>query len=164
MTTAIDSVELTRVGPGTVMGQLMREYWIPAVMGSEVTRGGPPLRTIIDSGIHVGAGSDSAQISTLDPWNMIYYMVTGKNAGGNLVNAGQQITREEAIRLYTVANGWFLKEENELGSIEEGKFGDVVVLSDDYFNPSRVPDEAIRKLHSVLTVVDGKVVFDALSR
>jgi predicted amidohydrolase YtcJ len=124
--------------------------------------GGPPLRTIIDSGIHVGAGSDSAQISTLDPWNMIYYMVTGKNAAGLLVNAGQQITREEAIRLYTVNNGWFLKEEDKLGSIEEGKFGDVVVLSDDYFNPSRVPDESIRKLHSVLTVVDGKVVHNLL--
>ena len=124
--------------------------------------GGPPLRTIIDSGIHVGAGSDSAQISTLNPWNMIYYMVTGKNAAGKLVNAGQQITREEAIRLYTVANGWFLKEEDKLGSIEEGKLGDVVVLSDDYFDEFRVPD--VRKIHSVLTVVDGKVVHNQLGR
>ena len=128
------------------------------------TSGGPPLRMILDSGIHVGAGSDSAQISTLNPWNMIYYMVTGKNAAGKLVNGGQQITREEAIRLYTVANGWFLKEEANLGSLEEGKFGDVVVLSDDYFNVLRVPDELIRKLHSVLTVVDGKVVYNLLGR
>jgi len=126
--------------------------------------GGPPLRTIIDSGIHVGAGSDSAQISTLDPWNMIYYMVTGKNVAGKLVNAGQQITREEAIRLYTVENGWFLKEEAKLGSIEEGKLGDVVVLSDDYFDQLRVPDESLRELHSVLTVVDGKVVHNLLGR
>jgi predicted amidohydrolase YtcJ len=128
------------------------------------TQGGPPLRMILDSGVRVGAGSDSAQISTLNPWNMIYYMVTGKNVVGNLVNAGQQITREEAIRLYTVANGWFLREEDKLGSIEEGKLGDVVVLSDDYFNPSRVPDDRIRKLHSVLTIVDGKVVHNLLDR
>jgi predicted amidohydrolase YtcJ len=128
------------------------------------TSGGPPLRMIIDSGIRVGAGSDSAQISTLNPWNMIYYMVTGKNVAGRLVNNGQQITREEAIRLYTVANGWFLKEEAKLGSIEEGKLGDVVVLSHDYFDQLRVPDESIRKLHSVLTVVDGKVVHNLLSR
>jgi predicted amidohydrolase YtcJ len=128
------------------------------------TSGGPPLRMIIDSGIHVGAGSDSAQISTLNPWNMIYYMVTGKNVAGKLVNGGQQITREEAIRLYTVNNGWFLKEEAKLGSIEEGKLGDVVVLSDDYFNPLRVPDESIRKLHSVLTVIDGKVVHNQFRR
>jgi predicted amidohydrolase YtcJ len=126
--------------------------------------GGPPLRTIIDSGIHVGAGSDSAQISTLYPWNMIYYMVTGKNVAGKLVNGGQQITREEAIRLYTVNNGWFLKEEANLGSIEVGKFGDVVVLSDDYFNVVKVPDDSIRKLHSVLTVVDGKVVHNQLGK
>jgi predicted amidohydrolase YtcJ len=93
---------------------------------------------------------------------MIYYMVTGKNAAGKLVNAGQQITREEAIRLYTVANGWFLKEEDKLGSIEEGKLGDVVVLSDDYFNEALVPD--VRIIHSVLTVVDGKVVYSLLGR
>jgi predicted amidohydrolase YtcJ len=126
--------------------------------------GGPPLRTILDSGVRVGAGSDSAQISTLNPWNMIYYMVTGKNVVGKLVNNGQQITREEAIRLYTVANGWFLREEDKLGSIEEGKLGDVVVLSEDYFDKFRVPDERIRKLHSVLTIVDGKVVHDLLDR
>ena len=125
------------------------------------TLGGPPLRMILDSGVRVGAGSDSAQISTLNPWNMIYYMTTGKNAAGKLVNGGQQITREEAIRLYTVNNGWFLKEEANLGSIEVGKFGDVVVLSDDYF---KVPDEMIRKLHPVLTIVDGKVVYNLLGR
>ena len=83
---------------------------------------------------------------------------------GKLVNGGQQITREEAIRLYTVANGWFLREEDKLGSIEEGKLGDVVVLSEDYFNRHRVPDERIRKLHSVLTIVDGKVVHNLLGR
>jgi len=124
--------------------------------------GGPPLRTIVDSGIHVGAGSDSAQISTLDPWLMIYYMVTGKNAAGVLVNAGQQLTRMEAIRLYTVENGWFLHEEDKLGSIEPGKLGDLVVLSEDYFDASKVSDEGIKKLKSVMTVVDGKVVYDQL--
>jgi len=58
------------------------------------TAGGPPLRTIVDSGAIVGAGSDSAQISTLNPWNMIYYMVTGKNVAHILVNAGQLLTRQ----------------------------------------------------------------------
>src|SRR5262249_6334970 len=60
---------------------------------------GPPLRTLIDSGVALGAGSDSAQISTLDPWPLIYYMVTEKNSSGAMVNSGQQITRLEAIRL-----------------------------------------------------------------
>jgi predicted amidohydrolase YtcJ len=123
---------------------------------------GPPLRMILDSGIHAGAGSDSAQISTLNPWLIIYYMVTGKNSSGVLINDKQQVTRAEALRLYTVENGWFLREENQLGSIEVGKLGDLIALSDDYFDPAKVPDEAIKKLRSVLTVVDGKVVYEDL--
>ena len=122
---------------------------------------GPPLRTIVDSGIHVGAGSDSAQISTLDPWLMIYYMVTGKNSSGVLINQGQTLTRMEALRLYTAENGWFLHEEDKVGSIEPGKLGDLVVLSGDYFSAAKVTDEGIKKLKSVMTVVDGKVVYDA---
>jgi len=126
-------------------------------------RGGPPLRTLVDSGIKLGAGSDSAQISTLDPWLVISYMVTGKALDGSLINAGQQLTRMEALRLYTAENGWFLKEESTIGTIEPGRLGDLVVLSDDYFDPKRVPDEAIRKLKSVLTVVDGKVVHNTMN-
>ncbi len=124
---------------------------------------GPPMRTIVDSGIHVGAGSDSAQISTLDPWLMIYYMVTGKNAAGILINAGQTLTRMEALRLYTANNGWFFREEDKLGSIEAGKLADVVVLSDDFLDPAKVPDEAIKRVKSVLTVVGGQVVYDKLN-
>ena len=123
---------------------------------------GPPMRMIVDSGIHVGAGSDAAQISTLDPWLMIYYMVTGKNAAGELINPGQTLTRMEALRLYTADNGWFLREEDRLGSIEAGKLADIVVLSDDFLDPAKVPDEAIKRVKSALTVVGGQVVYDAL--
>jgi len=123
---------------------------------------GPPLRMIVDSGIHVGAGSDAAQISTLDPWLMIYYMVTGKNAAGTLINAGQTLTRAEALRLYTANNGWFFHEEDQLGSIEPGKLGDLVVLSDDFLDPAKVPDEQIKRISSMLTVVGGRIVHDAL--
>ncbi len=122
---------------------------------------GPPLRTILESGIKAGAGSDSAQISTLNPWLIISYMVTGRNAAGQLINDGQQISRMDALRLYTRENGWFFHEEETLGTIEAGKLGDLVVLSEDYSNPASVPDEAIRRIRSVLTIVDGKVVHDA---
>jgi len=122
--------------------------------------GGPPFRMILDSGVHMGVGSDAAQVTTLSPWAMMSYMVTGRNAGGELVNQGQQITREEALRLYTAENGWFFREESQLGSIEPGKLADLIALSDDYFDPQRVPDANIRLITSVLTVVDGKVVYD----
>ena len=125
--------------------------------------GGPPFRMILDSGIHMGVGSDAGQVTTLSPWAMISYMVTGRNAGGELVNQGQQITRDEALRLYTAENGWFFKEEDKLGSIEVGKLGDLAVLSADFFDPSRVPDDQIRRITSALTVVDGKVVHNTLT-
>jgi predicted amidohydrolase YtcJ len=124
---------------------------------------GPPMRMILDSGIHVGAGSDAAQISTLDPWLMIYYMVTGKNAAGIVINPGQTLSRSEALRLYTANNGWFFREEDRLGSMEPGKLGDVVVLSDDFLDPAKVPDEAIKRVKSVLTVVGGQIVYDKLN-
>jgi hypothetical protein len=117
---------------------------------------------IVDSGIHVGGGSDAANVTAINPWLMIYYMVTGRNSAGELVNAGQQITRDEALRLYTANNAWFFHEEDKLGSIETGKLADLVVLSDDYFDPKKVSDEGIRKLRSVLTVVDGQVVHDSM--
>ena len=104
---------------------------------------------ILDSGVRMGVGSDAGQVTAMNPWAMISYMVTGRNAGGELVNQGQQITREEALRLYTVENGWFFNEEDKLGSIEAGKLGDLVVLSDDYFDAQRVPDDRIRLVKSV---------------
>jgi predicted amidohydrolase YtcJ len=93
---------------------------------------------------------------------MIYYMVTGRNSSGVLINDKQQLTRAEALRLYTAENGWFFHEEKNIGSIEVGKLGDVVALSDDYFDPKKVPDEAIKQLKSVLTVVGGQVMYDKL--
>jgi hypothetical protein len=81
-----------------------------------------------------------------------------------LINQGQTLTRMEALRLYTSENGWFLREENTLGTIEPGRLGDLVVLSGDYFDPAKVTDEGIKKLKSVLTVVDGKVVHDETAR
>jgi predicted amidohydrolase YtcJ len=123
---------------------------------------GPPYRSILESGIHAGAGSDAGDISVLDPWFEIYYMVTGKDCTGALINSGEQVTREQALRMYTVDNGWFFHEENELGSIETGKLGDLAVLSDDYFDRKAVPDETIKQLNSVLTVVGGRIVHDNL--
>jgi predicted amidohydrolase YtcJ len=118
---------------------------------------GPPFRMIVDNGIHVGMSSDGMQIATMNPWINMYYAVTGMNARQVLINGGQQIKREEVLKLYTANNGWFLREEDRLGSIETGRLGDLVVLSDDYFT---VPDERIKKVRSVLTVVAGKIVHD----
>lgn len=63
-------------------------------------------------------------------------------------------------RQHVLINGaWFSHDEDKLGSIEVGKLGDVVVLSDDFLDPARVPDEAIKRLTSVLTIVGGCIVY-----
>ena len=118
----------------------------------------PPFRSIVDSGIPTGGGSDGARIATMNPWPMIYYMVTGRNAAGRMINPGQTLTRAEALRLWTAANGWFTFEEDKVGSIEPGKLADLVVLSRDFLDPAQVPDEDIRKLTSLMTMVGGRVV------
>ena len=65
--------------------------------------------------------------------------------------------------MYTANQGWFTREEDTLGSIEVGKLADIVVLSDDFSDARKVPDAAIKRLHSVLTIVGGRVVDDALT-
>jgi predicted amidohydrolase YtcJ len=119
---------------------------------------GSPFRMVLESGIRAGMHSDSVHISPLNPWLHIYYAVTGVNALGQLINDGQQISRQDALRLYTRDNGWFMRMEDKLGSIEPGKLADLAVLSDDYL---KVTDEQLKRIRSVMTVVDGKIVHDA---
>jgi hypothetical protein len=95
----------------------------------------------------------------MNPWIGIYYVVTGKNARGELINEGQTLDRDAALELYTAANGWFLNEEDLLGTLEPGKYADLAVLSADYFDSDAVSDEELKGLRSVLTVVGGEIVF-----
>jgi predicted amidohydrolase YtcJ len=118
--------------------------------------GGPPFRRIVDSGIRTGVGTDSTNVAALDPWSSLFYMTTGRNVAGNLTNTGQQISRVEALRMYTQGAAWFSFDEHHVGSIEVGKYADLAVLNQDYLT---VPDAMIRKIESVLTFVAGKVVY-----
>jgi predicted amidohydrolase YtcJ len=120
-----------------------------------------PLRAILESGVHFGYGSDGGSVAPLAPWLHMYYMVTGKNAAGVVVNPGQTLTRLQALRAFTIDNAWFTGDEDKLGSIEVGKFGDVAILGDDFLDPARVPDDAIKHLSSVMTILGGKIVFDS---
>ena len=116
---------------------------------------GAPFRRIVDHGIQAGIHGDGVHIAPLNPWPHIYFAVTGVNSFGNKVNGDQQITRQEALRLFTRGNSWFLRMEDRIGTIEPGKLADLTVLDRDYF---AVPEADIKKIRSVLTVVDGKIV------
>jgi predicted amidohydrolase YtcJ len=117
--------------------------------------GGPPFRRIVDSGIRAGVGTDSTNVSALDPWLSLFYMTTGRNLAGMLTNDTQQISRLEALRLYTEGAAWFSFDDRQVGSITEGKYADLAVLSEDYLT---VPDQRFRKIESVLTLLGGRVV------
>ena len=106
----------------------------------------------------IGVIPDGVHIAPLNPWLHIYYATTGLNSFGQQVNAGQQLSRLEALRAFTMGNAWFMKMEDKIGSIERGKLGDLLVLDRDYF---AVSDEDIKKVKPVLTVVGGKVVHDS---
>ncbi|HLG59182.1 MAG TPA: amidohydrolase family protein [Vicinamibacterales bacterium] len=120
--------------------------------------GGPPFRRIVDSGIRAGVGTDSTNVSALDPWLSLFYMTTGRNLAGVLTNDGQQISRVDALRLYTEGAAWFSFDDHHVGSFVEGKYADLAVLSHDYLT---VPEQTIRKIESVLTLLGGKTVYAA---
>ena len=61
---------------------------------------------IVANGINAGMSSDGMQIAPMNPWIHMYYAVTGKNARGEVINGGQQITRQEVLSLYTRQNKW----------------------------------------------------------
>src|SRR5258706_15675261 len=86
----------------------------------------PPFRMIVDAsrgtdGIHAGMSSDGMQIAPMNPWIHMYFATTGISSRGAQINPSQQITRQEVLSLYTRQNGWFLREEDDLGTIEPGK-------------------------------------------
>jgi predicted amidohydrolase YtcJ len=136
--------------------QMAGYRWVTSSDPNQVA--GPPFRTIVDHGIQVGLHGDGVHIAPLNPWPHIYYATTGVNSFGDPVNPGQQLTRAEALSLFTRSNSWFLRMEDRIGSIEPGKLADLVVLDRDYFT---VPDVEIKEIRSVLTIVAGRVVHDA---
>jgi len=144
---------LRALGCGVEMGAFR---WVTSSDPKVVA--GPPFRTIVDHGIQVGIHGDGVHIAPLNPWLHIYYATTGVNSFGDQVNPGQQLNRAEALRLFTRSNSWFLRMEDKIGSVEPGKLADLAVLDRDYFT---VPDAEIKKVRSVLTIVDGKIVHES---
>jgi len=117
----------------------------------------PPFRRIQDSGIVWGLGSDATAVTTSDPFYTLGFAVTGKMVGGKKVNR-QSITREEALIAHTRSNAYILFQEGNLGSLQNGKYADLLVLDRDYL---KVPADQIKDIKPVITMVGGKVVYEA---
>jgi hypothetical protein len=110
-------------------------------------------------GVPVGAGTDATRVANYNPFNSLYWLVSGKTLGGlELYPEKNRMSRMEALRLYTEGSSWFSHEVGKKGKIAVGQLADLVVLAEDYFS---VPEERIKSLESVLTIVDGKPVYGA---
>jgi predicted amidohydrolase YtcJ len=120
----------------------------------------PPFRRIQDSGIHWGLGSDATAVTTSNPFYTLSLAVTGRMVGGRKVNR-QTITREEALIAHTRSNAVFLFREGNLGSLAPGKYADLLVLDRDYLT---VPEDEIKDLRPLLTMVGGRIVHDAMPK
>jgi len=120
----------------------------------------PPFRRIQDSGIHWGLGSDATAVTTSNPFYTLSLAVTGRMVGGRKVNR-QTITREEALIAHTRSNAVFLFQEGNLGSLAPGKYADLLVLDRDYLT---VPEDEIKDLRPLLTMVGGRIVHDAMPK
>jgi predicted amidohydrolase YtcJ len=114
-----------------------------------------PVKTLLDLGIKVHfEGSDGSN----HPMKIIKYAVTRTNDNGKVIGPEQAIDKAIALRMITSYGARFIDEEDDLGSLEPGKWADLVVLNGDYM---AVPDNEIDKLDIDLTYVAGKLKYDA---
>jgi predicted amidohydrolase YtcJ len=127
--------------------------------GADAARAAPPVREMLRRGIPVGAGTDGTRVSSYNPWLSLYWLASGKTVGGTqLSDEPNRLRREEALRLWTVGSAWFSGEEKLKGRIAPGQYADFAILSADYL---AVPEEEIKQIESLLTVVGGDPVFAA---
>src|SRR4029077_15069494 len=134
------------------------EYFIDRY-GAKAAQQTPPIKKMLQMGIPVGAGTDATRVASYNPWVSLYWMAAGRTVGGTLLySEANRLDRLEALRRFTLGSAWFSGEEDKKGAIAPGYLADLAVLSADYLT---VAEEEIKGIESVLTVVDGKIVYGA---
>lgn len=124
--------------------------------GAEKTQQTPPIKKILDAGIPVGMGTDATRVASYNPWVCLQWLVTGKTVGGTLMyDQNNTLSRELALELYTKGSAWFSNEQDKKGSFMVGQLADFAVLSANYF---QIPDDEIKNVYSVMTVLGGEIV------
>jgi predicted amidohydrolase YtcJ len=124
-----------------------------------------PYRKWWDAGVTIGGGSDHmirmdpiAATNPWDPWLAVWVAVSRKVEGAAPLNLGQRLTRQEALRFYTINNARLHSEESEKGSIEPGKLADLILVDRD---PLTCPEDDLRSTQVLWTMVGGKIVYSA---
>jgi predicted amidohydrolase YtcJ len=147
---------------GVQMGPFFEAPAIRAAAGEAAATAAAPTRVALDLGLHVAGGTDATRIGSYDVWHAIEYQVTGTSVGGLVQRRSDlAVSREEALRLYTANAAWLAFDEVRRGTLAAGKLADLAVLDRPYLS---IPATQIHTIKSVLTIVDGKIVFDAAGR
>ncbi|OHB33000.1 MAG: amidohydrolase [Desulfuromonadaceae bacterium GWB2_53_15] len=134
------------------------EYFVERY-GQEAAKMAPPITKMLNMGIPVGAGTDATRVSSYNPWVSLYWLVAGKTVGGlSLYDDNNRLDRTTALRLYTEGSSWFSGDDGKKGRIAVGQLADLAVLSADYF---AVPEDEIKGIESLLTVMGGRIVHGA---
>jgi len=127
--------------------------------GAQAAADAPPVARIREMGIPLACGTDANRATSYNPWIGVHWLITGKTLGGaKLQGERNLLDRTAALRLYTSGGAWMSSEEDKKGTLEVGKLADLVILSADYFS---VPEEGIKEIESLLTMVGGKPVYGA---
>jgi predicted amidohydrolase YtcJ len=124
-----------------------------------------PLRSYLDAGIVVAAGSDhmigfdkNRAVNPYNPFLSMWIEVTRLTDRGKVMHGEEKITRAEALKTHTIWPAYLQFAEKERGSIEAGKLADLVVIDRDYLN---CPEQEIRDIQPVMTILNGRVVYRA---
>jgi len=131
--------------------------WAETRVGAERIKGAYAWQTFLKLGVHIADGSDFPVENPNPIWGL-YSAITrqdhqGKPAGGWFPN--QKMTREEALRSWTIDGAYAAFEEKKKGSLEVGKMADFLMLSGDVMT---MPEIEIWKTRVTMTVVGGKIV------
>ena len=134
------------------------EYFV-ARYGQEAASLAPPITRMLRMGIPVGAGTDATRVASYNPWVSLYWLVSGKTVGGlSLYGDNNRLDRDSALRLYCEGSAWFSGDEGKKGRIAVGQLADLALLSADYFT---VPEEEIKGIEALLTIMGGRIVHGA---
>jgi predicted amidohydrolase YtcJ len=137
--------------------------WAEKRIGPERAKGTYAFRSLLDSGATLAFGSDWT-VAPLDPMQGIAAAVTRRTLDGKHPNGwvpGQKIAVEEAVRAYTLGSAYAEFADPSKGSLTVGKLADAVMLDQDIFT---IDPSQIEKARVVLTVMDGRIVFEARAK
>jgi predicted amidohydrolase YtcJ len=130
-------------------GPSLVKYW-----GAERAGVTTPVKMYLDAQLPVSSGTDAPVVPYPPLWTL-YHFITRDTITGGVLGADQRVSREQALRMATINNAWLNMEERTKGSIETGKFADLVILSED---PLTCAEPRLRDATVLMTMVGGKVV------